>query len=201
MDKNNNVMVYSDGIRNAAEVNDSAGEVTFYFARFDSVDAYGRRMSEKAFNRTLNNNKDFIYHLLNHNEDTVIGKPIAFGTDSKGAWVTSKLANTEKGKETLELYREGIYKYASFGFYIMNTHEENDVEIVDEAKVIEVSTVLYPANKDATVIAVNKLLKEDISGQALLNKIDEVIKLLTPATEHSDSVETSDLINYINNFK
>ena len=171
----NKQLNYSTGVFHTNDIDDKSGTVKFYYANFNSVDNHGRKMSPKAFNRTIKNNKDKIYHLLNHNQDQVIGKPLEFGTDSEGAWVVSKLANTDKGKETLQLYRDGIYKYASFGFYILNSSEEGSIEMVHEAKIVEVSTVLYPANDLAQTISVNDaLVKDDARLQEILTRLDKI---------------------------
>lgn len=184
---------YSTGIFHTNDVDDKTGTVKFYYANFNSVDTHGRMMGPKAFNRTIKNNKDKIYHLLNHNQDVIVGRPTEFGFDSNGAWVVSKMTNTEKGRETLQLYRDGVYKYASFGFYILNSQQDGDVEVVEELKMVEVSTVLYPANDLATTISVNEQNEDKV--KEILNRLDKIdenqARLL--ARQHQDPLPSPEI--------
>jgi HK97 family phage prohead protease len=177
----NDLLITNGTITNADFKDIPENHVKFYFANFTKKDSHGRIMAPTAFNRTLKNNRDKIYHLLNHDDNQIVGKPVEFGTDDYGAWALSRLVNTEKGKETLQLYRDGVYKYASFGFYIKNSHDENGTEVVDEAHVVEVSTVLYPANDMARTIDVNGIIEHferNNKTQEVLDKINYLIETL-----------------------
>ena len=184
MSKDNNIY-YAEAVLQKNSINEEKGEVTFYFARFDSPDKRNRKMDSKAFNRSFKNNIDQIYHLNNHNEEAPIGRILAFGTDDKGAWVTSKLSNSTAGRDALIRYSEGIYKHHSFGFYITNSHTDGDVEIVTEAKVVEVSTVLHPAHNGATTISLN-------GDNNILRRLESIEALLS-AEKHQNSHESTDI--------
>jgi len=196
---------FAAGILHTNDVDTEKGKVKFYFSRTDSPDHHGRRMNKNAFNRSFNNNLDQIYHLRMHNQSDVIGKVIEFGTDNSGAWVVSKLSQNTAGRDSLILYNEGIYKYHSFGWYLINSHKEGDIQIVEEAKVIEVSTVLHPAHDGATTISLNKLddlLKNSQLSDKILERLDEMqALLLAEKHQHSLDSDMSKMLNYINNFK
>jgi len=190
-------MEYSEGLLKVNDVDTLKGNVKFYFSRFDTPDKNGRLMGKTAFNRTIKNNKDMIYHLLNHNPESIIGKPIEFGTDKNGMWVVSKMSKNDIGQRSLKLYQEGVYKYHSFGFYIVNSQMEKDIEIVNEAKIVEVSTVLYPAHDGETTIDMNKmddLLRNNKLSNEILIKLDQLIARLPVENQHQTSQE-------INNFE
>ena len=124
------------------------GIVKAYYAYFKGEDTKGRRMGVNAFKRTVQHNSGRIPHLFEHNRSDVIGLPIEFGQDENGAWFKSRLSNSERGQEARTLYEEGIYREHSMGYYILNSHFEGDVEIVDEAMLDHVSTVLRGAHRE-----------------------------------------------------
>ncbi len=191
----NKILNYAEGVMLTNDVDTKKGLVKFYYARFDSPDANNRLMHKNAFNRTVTNNIDKIYHLNNHEPTMIIGKPQEFGKDEKGAWVVSKLSQNSDGRKALTLYDEGVYKFHSFGYYIINSSDADGTELVTEARIAEVSTVLYPAHTDATTIQLNK------EQSQILNKLDELLAL---ASQHSNSQSEStakDTINFINAFQ
>ena len=190
----NRILNYADGIMLTNDVDTSTGRVKFYYANFETPDRYGRQMHTNAFNRTTKNNLDKIYHLNNHNDLVPIGKPIEFGKDNKGAWVVSQLSKNSDGQKALTLYQEGVYKYHSFGFYIINSTFEGDIEQVQEARIVEVSTVLYPAHTDATTISLNS------EQNNIITKLDVILAHLNADSNPSD-IQVRNTIQFINNYK
>jgi len=186
---------YAEGVLVTNSIDEEARTVKFYYARFDSPDARGRIMHKNAFNRTITNNLDKIYHLNSHNEELPIGKPIEFGSDAKGAWCKSRLSKNSDGEKALQLYKEGVYKYHSVGFYILNSEDKEGNELVTEARIAEVSTVLYPAHTGATLISLNT------ERDKRLNSIEESVKALSLDKSHTDSQkEISDAIKFIQEY-
>jgi len=200
------ILNYSQGIILTNDVDVKTRKVKFYWASFDGKDRNGRVMLKNAFNRTIANNVDKVYHLKNHNENTILGKVIELGKDEKGAFAVSQLSNSTDGKNAIIHYDEGIYKYHSFGFYILNSHDEGGVEMVDEAKVIEVSTVLHPAHDKATTISMNTydpkvmdaLLKSNNDIKTLLNSMNT--HLLAQSHQVPSAVgDINEVIEFMNN--
>ena len=177
------------------DVDIKQGLVKFYYARFDSPDKHHRVMHKNAFNRTIKNNNEKIYHLNNHSPYHPIGKPQEFGTDEKGAWVISKLSQNADGQKALQLYDEGVYKYHSFGFFIINSVQDGENELVTEAKIAEVSTVLYPAHEDALTISLNA------EQSQILDKLDSILAHLDKDSHPPTDTSVQDTINFINNYK
>lgn len=194
----------SQTIRNMRDIDEGKGVVSFYFSDFGSVDSHGRKMSPTAFNRTIKNNFNRIQHLQNHDPNRIAGRILDLNTDSKGAYAVSKLSKSSTGADLKILYDEGIINEHSFAFRIINSHDENGIEIVDEAQIWEVSSVTWGANEHTPMISLNELsdmLKEDKMSQEVLEKLNEIASLL-PAIKHQDSKESLDnLKHYINNFK
>ena len=196
---------FAEGLLQTNDVDTKQGKVKFYFSRTETPDKFSRQMKKNAFNRSFNNNMDQIYHLRMHNQSDVIGKVIEYGTDETGAWVVSKLSQNTAGRDSLILYDEGIYKYHSMGFYLVNSHQEGNIEIVEEAKVVEVSTVLHPAHDGATVISLNdlhSLQKNSQLSDKILERLDNLETRLLAEQHRTSSLEVArDTINFINNFQ
>lgn len=196
-------------LKNMRDFDDKKGIVSFYYADFNSIDSNGRMFEKNAFNRTIKNNEKRIRHLFNHNPNTIVGKPIEFGKDEKGAFVVSKLTNTNSGQELLELYREDIINEHSFGYQIVNSHMDRDIQVVEEVKMFEVSSVVWGANENTPTISVNSLEMNDLyskldnllkTNELLENKLNELLALV-PALQHNDPKEDLLLdLNYITDY-
>jgi hypothetical protein len=127
--------------------------------------------------------------LLNHNTSAIIGKIEDAGTDDKGAFFVSKLLPTSLGKDVLVMYEENVLKEHSFGFEIVHSMQMNSYELVKEVRVLEVSSVTFAANPNATTISVNSIIdwmeQHDKSSEAL-EKINYLTSQLNP-----DALENS----------
>lgn len=174
-------MEYSNLLLNAKDIDEKKGIVSFYFADFDSTDAHGRRMHKNAFNRTFNNNFKRFAHLLNHDPNIIIGKPLEVNTDSKGAYMVSQLSKSSHGQDALIQYQEGIYNEHSFGFLIKDSIQDGKVEIVNELQMFEASTVTWGANKETPMISLNNIIEQLQSNQdtkEVIKKLDFLITKL-----------------------
>ena len=195
-------MEYSGLQKNARDIDEKKGIVSFYFADFNSVDAHGRRMNKNAFNRTFNNNFKRMVHLFNHDENTIIGKPLEVGTDDKGAFMVSQLMPTAKGKEVLTLYQNGVLNEHSFGFIIKDSNQDGKIEVVNELQMFEASTVTWGANENTPVIGLNSYAAKFTELEKELQEIKNAIMALRPAEQHPDPQTSEDeLINFINTYK
>ena len=180
-------MEYSNLIHNARDIDNKKGIVSFYFADFNSVDAHGRRMDKNAFNRTFKNNQKRFAHLLNHDINIMIGKPLEVGTDEKGAFMVSQLSKNSHGKDALILYEEGIIKEHSFGFRIVDSIEENGVEIVNELQMFEASSVTWGANPETPTISLNSNNEEIIKQIEVLTAVNqELVTMLKDNDKKKD---------------
>lgn len=135
-------------------VNPDKHQVTFYFATWEK-DRDGDTINPKAFDKTLIENKDYIYHNIDH--EGVIGKPIAFGTDEKGAWCTSELSmNTDDGKDGYNKYMDGLIKGHSQEFVVKSAKPDpKGGRLLNELELWGVTSMTkIPANAEATTISV-----------------------------------------------
>jgi len=193
-------MEYSNLTKNARDIDTKKGIVSFYFADFGSVDSHGRRMHRNAFNRTFNNNFKRMVHLFNHDANTIIGKPLEVGTDQKGAFMVSQLMPTEKGKEVLTLYNEGVINEHSFGFLIKDSNKDGEIEVVNELQMFEASSVTWGANPNTPVISLNQIYEDRL--KSLETKIDAIMARLPVEAQHQASQrsdnELQEVIEFLN---
>ena len=133
-------------------------------------------------------------HLFNHDPNTIVVKPMEVGSDDKGAFMVSQLMPTEKGKELLTLYEEGVINEHSFGFIIKQSNPDGDIEVVNELQMFEASSVTWGANPNTPMISLNnlearlQLLENDIQ-----KKLDAIMARLPAAEQHQASQKSSQL--------
>jgi HK97 family phage prohead protease len=144
------------------DLNDSNGEVTFYYAAW-TKDLVGDRIVNTAYDKTLAESKNKFYH--NRDHGVAVGKPLSFDKDQKGAYVTSQLAlKTIAGNDTYEQYKAGLVTGHSQEYNPVKYEWEDNgsTRVIKEMKLWGVTTVTnIPANLDATTISVKSL--EDVT--------------------------------------
>ncbi|MCB1713371.1 MAG: HK97 family phage prohead protease, partial [Candidatus Riesia sp.] len=105
--------------------------------------------------------------------------------------------------------REDIINEHSFGYQIVNSHMDRDIQVVEEVKMFEVSSVVWGANENTPTISVNSLEMNDLyskldnllkTNELLENKLNELLALV-PALQHNDPKEDLLLdLNYITDY-
>jgi len=205
-------MEYSHLQLNARDIDEKRGIVSFYFANFQTPDTNKRIMHKNAFNRTFNASADRLKHYKNHDRGIVLGKVLELGKDEKGSFAVSQLSKSDEGRNMLVQYNEGLINEHSFGFEILNSHPDGDIEVVDEVRLWEVSTMTgWGAHADTPMISLNALEEKiDAIEKAMelhteiKDKLDQLLNkiALAPADKHRDPLvkEDVELINFINNY-
>lgn len=142
---------------------EAKGIVSFYYSVFGNVDQNKDIVSPFAFNKTIQEQKDYIYHNRDHNES--VGAPIEFGTDQKGAYVVSQLGiKTVDGADCFEQYKAKMIKGHSMEWRTVKSSfdEVKQVRTLLECQLWGVTSVTkIPANLLAGTISLKSF--EDIS--------------------------------------
>ena len=158
-----------------------------YGSFFGNVDSHKDIVEKGAFKKTINENKDRIKILWQHDTWQPIGKPVHMEEDSKGLYVKAKIAQTETGKEAMILMKEGIVNELSIGFSVIKDEWDRDTNIrkLKEIKLYEISAVTFASNPKATITGVKHeqfemLLDELKQGKFIADKdkIKQAIKAL-----------------------
>ncbi|WP_248499791.1 HK97 family phage prohead protease [Staphylococcus aureus] len=116
-------------------------------------DSYNDIVVKGAFAKTLQERGDQIKFLWQHDWNTPIGKVVSAVEDEKGLFIKVKISETDKGKETMMLVKDGALNQMSIGYRTIKGHYDNETGIryITEVKLYEVSIVTFPANENAVV--------------------------------------------------
>lgn len=148
-------------------------QVEAYASTFGNIDAGRDIMEKSAFKKTLQEQKQRVKALFNHDWNTIIGKPLEIYEDSKGLYTKTQFVNTIKSNEIYELIKEKIVNELSIGYDIVKKDYDRvqNVNHLREVKLYEYSFVTFAMNDQAQVQNVK-------AGRVLSSQNEEVIRTL-----------------------
>lgn len=138
-----------------------------YASHFWSVDSYGTAVKPGAFTKTLKERAARIPVLLYHDSTKPIGRLAELKQDKTGLAFNAAISEgTTDGRDAMTLLRDGVPLGMSFGFQTIKSRagtkddpidfsqvkaKAEDVQIIEEVKLWEVSLVTFPANEQAVI--------------------------------------------------
>lgn len=163
--------------------------VTGYLSSFGNEDSYKDIVMPGAFKKSINERKDSVFFLNQHNWAQPHGNFNILKEDAKGLYFESKpLIDTTYSSDALKLYDAGIIKEHSFGYETIKSDFDSDTNIrhLKEIKLYEGSNVTRGANPETPFTGFKcKTLKEiDIEQKNIIKAIhngtftDETFALL-----------------------
>jgi len=162
----------------ADDVDLKEGTFSGYASTFGNVDEGGDIIEKGAFKKTLKEHSDMVKVLRGHLQ--LIGKPLEMREDNRGLFVKGFISQTELGKETLTLMRDGVLDAMSIGFNTLKSHFDKDKGIrhIKELKLWEFSIVTWGMNTQAKVEAVKSMagLIPDIQAALMTDDMKQFIK-------------------------
>lgn len=174
---------------------DGAG-LSGYASHFWSVDSYMTAVKPGAFRKTLRERGERIPILWQHNPDYPIGRPTVLKEDKTGLKFDAAISErTSKGAEAMALLRDEVPLGMSFGFQTIKSRaatdddpldftaykaKADDVEVIEEVRLWEVSLVTFPANELAGISDVRAQAEADA-----LASLTEHIRAGTLTDEHA----------------
>lgn len=176
-----------------------------YASHFNNKDSHGDIITKGAFAKTIQENKNRIKVLWQHDLYEPIGKPQEMYEDEKGLFTVSKISETDIGKKAMILARDGVLNEMSIGFYpIQEKYDDNKkANMITEIKLMEYSLVTLASNPLAQLTDVKHLLGDyqyskgnvmDIVALELLKSIKALVK----GDEPSNDTQTGDKSHDIN---
>lgn len=136
------------------------GIVVLMASAFGNVDAHGDVIVNGAYAKTIQEQgpggANRIKHLMMHWPDLMIGKPLELEEVEAGLKVTSKVAKTTLGLDSLILYQEKVITEHSVGISVIKRNEDDQREIL-EARLWEYSAVTWGANPRTPTLSVKGL--------------------------------------------
>lgn len=157
---------------------DDQGMIEGYGSVYDVVDQGGDIVAQGAFTRSLQSGRK-VKMLSQHSPDHVIGVWDEVMEDGNGLRVKGRILTTvEKGREAYELVKAGALDGLSIGYRTLKSVMKNNVRVITQAELWEVSLVTFPMNELARIDAV----------KAAEMSRDEIERLLTLRAGLSRSV-------------
>lgn len=149
-------------MRIVAEIKaDEKGTIEGYGSIFGNVDSYGDVVAHGAFTRTLADAKAsgrMPAMLWQHNQDEPIGVWTEMREDEKGLYVKGQIAQTQRGREALELIKMGALSGLSIGYSTVASDYDTskEIRVLTDLDLWEVSPVTFPANDKARITSAKR---------------------------------------------
>lgn len=157
------------------DIDQATGRILGYFSTFGNIDSDNEMIMPGAFAKTLAQNSRRIKHLYQHNPlmplSGVKKGNLILTEDPKGLAFDSTISQTSYGKDTIQLYVDGVIDEHSIGFNTITKTEKKDYTELNEIRLWEGSTVTWGANEEAGTTAVKSFTKEEA-----IAKMNVVIK-------------------------
>lgn len=167
---------YKSIAQQATDIDEKSNTVVVYYAAFNNVDNGGDIIIPTAFTKTIQERgpqgKDLIYHFKNHEE--AISKPKELIADSYGLKAVVSFPNTTKGRDTIEEYKFGMWKYHSIGYLPIKQQKSEHGNELHELKLYEGGHVTWPMNEGAITESVDLksmeqfILKSNATDEAII---------------------------------
>ena len=105
-------------------MNTTGRRIVLYAAAFDSLDSHSDIIRKGAFTKTIAENLGRMKHLWQHETDKPVGKPESLVEDQKDLLVTSKISDTQLGRDLLTLMADGVMSENSIGFQTIKSQKD-----------------------------------------------------------------------------
>jgi HK97 family phage prohead protease len=161
--------------------------VAGYFAAFGNVDSDGDIILPGAFAKTIKERgpegSNQIFHLLQHDAWSVLGKPTVLKEDTFGLYFETPMPDTTIARDTVKLYEAGIYNEHSIGYRVISNSEAIDadgqtVRYLQELKLWEGSTVTWGANPMTPFVGMKSENSKDVMDE-IAKRLEKINKAIT----------------------
>lgn len=202
VNRQNKQFEYKSLIQSVKDVDTKSGVITGYFAAFDNIDAHYDMIVKGAFKKTIvergPKGSDQIKHLFQHDNWQPIAKIQLLEEDKKGLYFESLCSNTQKAKDVLIQYAEGIYNEHSIGYRTMKEERVDDASgnfvcyKLTEVKLWEGSTVTWGANPETPFTGFKSEKPEDRIAE-LKKRMDRVSATLKIGNLSDETLEAAEI--------
>lgn len=143
--------------------------VTGYLSSFDTKDYDNDIIVKGAYSKSINERKDNIFFLNQHNWNQPHGKFTMLSEDSKGLYFESTpfVDGVSYSEDTLKLYDAGIIKEHSVGFNVVKSDfdTKDNVRVIKEIKLYEGSNVTLGANANTPFTGMKSMTLQEVNDQ------------------------------------
>jgi HK97 family phage prohead protease len=170
-----NQMLYKAApIDKLIDADENAGIIKGYASIFGNKDSDNDIIIKGAYKKTLSENGERVKYLYQHDMALPIGKMQELYEDEKGLMFVAKIAQTQLGKDVIELMKAGIITENSVGILPLKGKEQSGYREITEVKLYEISAVTLAANDQAKILDV----KGNVDVNKLSKRYDNLSKLL-----------------------
>ena len=157
--------------------------ISGYAAVFNNVDKAGDMLISGCFSKSIrergpeSNANDKILLLWQHEVDEPIGRIVKLIEDDKGLYFEAEIDRIELGDRAISQLESGTLNQFSIGFsYVWENCEwDNDIFIVKEVKLYEISVVTFGCNPETEYLG----LKSSDDCPTRYKKLNDKISLLS----------------------
>jgi HK97 family phage prohead protease len=134
-----------------------------YASTFGNLDLGDDIIHPGAFAKTLARYGPKVKVLWQHDTKEPLGKPVELFEDSHGLFIKAFLSNTQRGREAIELLRDGALDSMSIGYDVQpggadySKQDGRTIRNLREIRLWEVSLVTFPMNEEAVVTGVKEM--------------------------------------------
>lgn len=169
------------------DIDEKQGIITGHFSRFGNIDSDKDMIMPGAFTKTLKENERRIKHLYQHDPlrplSGIKNSRLIIKEDKEGLYFESTISKTSWGKDTIQLYVDGVVDEHSIGFNTVKKEPRKDYRELTELKLWEGSTVTWGANEEALANTVKSVTKE-----VAIKKMNNVLKALRNGTYENEEI-------------
>lgn len=156
------------------DADEKAGIVKGYASVFGNKDSDGDIIMAGAYKKTIQENKNRIKYLYQHDLDKPLGKMIMLEEDQKGLMFEAEVPKTQLGRDVLQLMMAGVITENSVGIMPIQREMRDGYREISEVKLYEVSAVTLAANDQAMILDV----KGNIDLEKMAKRYDRIAKLI-----------------------
>jgi HK97 family phage prohead protease len=173
----NNILSYKTISNSVKDVDVKGRVVTGYLSNFDNEDLGREIVSKGAFTKTLNERRDSVFFLNQHDWKQPHGKFDVLIEDSKGLYFESKplVKGVSYSDDALKLYEAGILTQHSFGYEVLKDEKSSTgARILKEIRLHEGSNVTLGMNPETPFTGFKSLTPKEVDEK--IKKIINYIK-------------------------
>ncbi|MGB2525687.1 HK97 family phage prohead protease [Flagellimonas sp. SN16] len=178
---------YKDFLGGVKDVDAKGRVITGYLSAFGNKDFDGDIIEKGAFTKSINERKNQIFFLNQHNWQQPLTKFQVLREDEKGLYFESRpLPDTSYANDVMKLYEAGILNEHSIGFNVIKADYDRDTDIrhIKEIKLYEGSVVTLGANSSTPFTGFKALTIEDFDKEQ--KRLEAETKKLLKAYRNGD---------------
>jgi len=145
------LLSYKDVTGQVKDVDVKNRVITGYLSTFGNKDSHEDIMEKGAFTKSIQERRNDIFFLNQHNFAQPHGKFAILKEDDHGLYFETEplIKGVSYSDDALKLYEAGVMSEHSIGFVTMNDEQKGDTRHIKEVKLYEGSNVTIGANRNA----------------------------------------------------